>query len=505
MSGALVIGGGPEGLAAATALARAGLKTVLLEPGDDLRGAAAPLEVGSLHFPGALGASAPRPFAARELGLEALPRRADGDTFAPDPEGGAGLLLGSDVERSALELDRARAGDGAAYRTWSGEQQRLEATLAGLFDQPPPDPDAAGARELLPLLGTGLALRRHGARATLEAARLATLSLQDHLEERFASPHARAALAADGLEGVGLGPRAAGTTIAWLANRALRGAELAGGASALADAALQAARAAGAELRAGVAPETLLVEDGAVRGLRLADGESIEAELVLVALSPRRALLELVPPRSLPADVVRSASLLRDRGTTSLVLVAARGPVRARARAGLEPARVLLARDLAQLERAADACQDGRIAAEPWIDCALHVTSGRSVLCAKVHGTPYALQGGWGREERDGLARRALELLGAHLEGLEDPEAVRALAPPDLERELGLTGGHLRQADLVLDQMLFLRPMRACAGYRTPLRGLYLCGPGTHPGGTQPTSSGLLAARVALRDRRTQG
>lgn len=502
MSDALVIGGGPEGLAAATALARAGRRTLLLEPGSDLRGAAAPLEVGSLSFPGALGAFAPRPFAARELGLEALARRPGGDTFAPDPAGaGPGLVLSPDVERSAEELERARAGDGAAYRTWSAEQQRLEATLAGLFDQPPPDPDAAGARELLPLLGTGLALRRHGARATLEAARLATLSLQDHLEERFASPHARAALAADGLEGVGLGPRAAGTTIAWLANRALRGAELAGGATGLADAVLRAAQAAGAELRAGAEIETLLVEDGAVRGARLAGGESFEAELVLVALSPRRALLELVPPRALPPELLRSANHLRDRGTTSLVLIAARGALRARARAGFEPGRVLLARDLAQLERAADACQDGRLAAEPWIECAVHVAAGRSVLCAKVHGTPYALGGGWGREEREQVARLALERLRPHLEGVEDPEAVRVLAPPDLERELGLTGGHLRQVDLLLDQMLFLRPMRACAGYRTPIRGLYLCGPGTHPGGTQPTSSGLLAARVALRDR----
>jgi len=105
--------------------------------------------------------------------------------------------------------------------------------------------------------------------------------------------------------------------------------------------------------------------------------------------------------------------------------------------------------------------------------------------------------------EREAAADRAIKALGAFLPDLPGSILHRqVLTPLDLERTLYLTGGHHLHGDMSPDQLLFMRPVRGYASYRTPIRGLYLCGAGTHPGGGVTGANGRNAARQVIHDKK---
>ena len=119
-----------------------------------------------------------------------------------------------------------------------------------------------------------------------------------------------------------------------------------------------------------------------------------------------------------------------------------------------------------------------------------------------VQWVPHALDdAGWDRA-RDTIADRACALVDEVAPGFGDSVLHReVLAPPDLERVFGLTGGHIFHGAMTPDRLAFLRPIPGGGGYRTPLRGLWLCGAGTHPGGGVMGACGRNAARAILAER----
>ena len=124
--------------------------------------------------------------------------------------------------------------------------------------------------------------------------------------------------------------------------------------------------------------------------------------------------------------------------------------------------------------------------------------SGRHVMSVSVHHASYSLRAGWGDEQRNALGDLVERQLSRCFPGfLDRVVGRRVLTPTDLESEFGVTGGSLNHGELALDQFLFMRPVPTCARYATPLRGLWLCGAGTHPASTSG-AGGLLAAREIL-------
>jgi phytoene dehydrogenase-like protein len=103
---------------------------------------------------------------------------------------------------------------------------------------------------------------------------------------------------------------------------------------------------------------------------------------------------------------------------------------------------------------------------------------------------------------KESFADRCLDLLAQYAPNIRTAVIERqVLSPLDIERRFGLTGGNIFQGAMTLNQLFFLRPVAGYADYRTPIRGLYLCGAATHPGGGVMGTCGLNAAREILRDR----
>jgi phytoene dehydrogenase-like protein len=285
-----------------------------------------------------------------------------------------------------------------------------------------------------------------------------------------------------------------------------------GGPAALAAALTSAARSHGAEVRTGAEVTSVTVENGRATGVALAGGETIAATVVASGLDPKRTLLGLVDPEELGPTMVWRASNIRAFGATAKVNLVlsgvprfdgADGPADERLRG-----RILIAPGIDHLEQGADAAKHRRIAQAPLLEATIPTLSdpslasdGRHAMSVIVQGTPYSLREGTWDVEREGLGDLVVKTLEEYAPGLSDLILAReVLTPLDLERDFGLTGGHVLHAEPGLDQFFAWRPLHGYARYRMPIEGLYLCGSGAHPGGGVTGAPGANAAREILAD-----
>jgi phytoene dehydrogenase-like protein len=274
---------------------------------------------------------------------------------------------------------------------------------------------------------------------------------------------------------------------------------------------------AGGEIRVGRRVVRIIVREERVSAVALDNGDELQASLFVSALDPKRTFLELCDPLDLAPEFRWRMRHYRARGTLAKVNLALSALP---AFTGVPPealtGRVRVAPDLDYLERAFDHAKYGRFSPHPWIELTIPslldpslAPSGAHVLSAYVQFAPYALGGRSGAApggvpawdaQRDALGDTVVQTLEHYAPGLRSHVVAReVLTPLDLEREWGLTGGHVFHGELVLDQLLTMRPLLGWGHYRTPLTGLFLCGSGTHPGTGLTGGSGANAAREILR------
>ncbi|MGH2468413.1 MAG: phytoene desaturase family protein [Candidatus Limnocylindrales bacterium] len=532
---AIVVGGGHNGLVAGAYLARAGLRTLILEQRPEVGGQAVTDELRPgvrvptlAHTVGRLRPDVAATLGLAEHGLALV--QSEARAFLPLPDGRA-LTLWADARRSAGEIRRFSARDSAAWPAFDRQVRALGGYLGRLAATTPPDIGGPSAADALAGLRLGLGYRGLGREDARALFRWLPMGVADLLAEWFESEPLRALLAWSGVALTAMGPRAAGTAAVFLNERAGTDAGAAGqavvargGPGALSSALAGAARAFGAGIRTGAAVVAITHRDDAVSGVVLASGEEIAAPIVAAGLDPRRTLLELLDPTVLGPTLRWRAGNIRQPGRTAKVnLVLDDLPAFVGAEAGQAAAadrrlrgRIIVAPTIDDLERAADAGRDGRLPDGPalaleatiptLVDASL-APVGTHVLSAIVHGVPLRLRdAAWDAAARDRLGDAVVAALEQVAPGITARVSVRqVIAPPDLEADYGLGGGHPLHAEPGLDQWFAWRPLLGLARYRLPLRGLYLVGSGAHPGGGITGAPGANAAREILADRRRRG
>jgi phytoene dehydrogenase-like protein len=508
---AIVIGAGHNGLTTAAMLARSGRRVLVLERRDCVGGVAASEEfhpgyhgAGLLHDTGGLRPSVVRALELERHGLALRDRRPG---LLALGEGGAALYLSGETSEAAAAIAELSPTDAERYRGFRELIESLRPLVDQFLDNPPLDLIDVESNKLRDVARRALRLRRLGRKRMLEFLRLPPMSVADWLDEWFETGLLKAALAHAAVLGTFSGPRSPGTNFNLLLGECGAGPGVSGGAPALVAALDSAARRLGVEIRVDAAVERILTSTTGVRGVRLESGEELQASVVASACDPKRTLLEMLPHGIIPVRLEQRIRQFRARGTTAQVLLAIDGPVVFAGNAG-EP--VEFARtggDLDRIEQAYDPIKYRSIADAPILD--VHVPTvrcpdlappGHSVVSVLVHFVPYDLDAGWDEPQRERLGRIVVSQLERHLPGLISAvRGRRVLAPPDLDHHYGLTGGQIHHGDHALDQLL-VRPVPDCSRYRTPIRGLYLCGSGSHPGGGLTCAPGAHAARTILDD-----
>jgi phytoene dehydrogenase-like protein len=507
MTDAIVVGAGVNGLTAAGYLAKAGKKVLVVEKREVAGGLASTYELApgfrASMGPDDVGLLLPQVIAELELERHGL------ELFDLDPVAynatreGEGLLLWRDPQRSAEEIRRHSTKDAEAYRRFAELVDRLTGFLRPLLAKPAPAPEIETSADLVDLLRLGWGFRQLGTATMHELLRVLPMALSDFLGEWFEGDLLKATLAAPALEGNMFGPRAQGTSATFLYRRLGQPKLARGGAGAVTDALRAAFEARGGTLRTGAGVAEIVVENGRVTGVVLESGEDIRASTVLSAVAPRNTFKELLDPAELPPSFVSEIDNIRYRGVTAKVDLALSELPDFRGRPGKVPAThhrgvIYVGDSLDGLERASDAPKYGEMSERPvlritipsLVDPSL-AEGGKHVLSAIVQYVP---KGAASPEE---VGRRALEILAEVAPNVPDAViAQHVRTADDYERELGLPEGSWYQGEMALDQMFFMRPVPGWSRYETPIEGLYLCGPCTHPGGGPTGACGRNAAQA---------
>ncbi len=508
---AIIVGAGHNGLTAAAYLAQAGQRVLVLERRSVVGGSVVTEElwpgfrVDTVQHRGQLAADVVRDLNLTQHGLQMLTTHPG--LFAPQPDGGALWITPGRAAESIARFSKADA------QKWPGFFALLRKVAdflkhAYALTMPRlPQPDLAEAPALAQL---GLKLRGLGKRDMMEALRILPMSLDELLGEWFESDALKGALGALGVHGLTQGPLSAGTAYLLLHYWTLQDGPFRltakGGLGAISQALARAAAANGAEIRTSAEVGQICVADGRVTGVRLANGDELRARRVVSALDPKRTFLQLVGPLELDPHFVHAVHCIKMRGSFAKVHFALNGLPHFSAAPDTAAlgGTIVIAPSLRYLERAYDAAKYGGLSEQPYLEITLPSLNDPSLAPAGQHvmsvHMQYAAYRGENEDWRSEIVRRVIETLSVYAPDLQSLIShSHVLTPHDLEREYGLTEGNLHHGELMLDQFLFMRPVPGWAQYRTPIDGLWLCGPGTHPGGGVSGLPARNAAREILR------
>jgi phytoene dehydrogenase-like protein len=520
----IIIGAGHNGLVTAAYLARAGRRVLVLERRELVGGACVTEELwpGFKVSTAAYVNSLLRPEIIRELdlkrhGFQMLPRNPS--SFTPFPDG-RHLFLGPDAALNRREVGKFSVRDAEALPRYEKMLERVADFIEPLLLRTPPDPWSGRWRDLAALAGLAWRFTRLG-RDGARAIEILTGAARPILDHWFESEQLKVTLATDAIIGAMASPSTPGTAYVLFHHvmgecdgaRGVWG-YVRGGMGGISQALAAAARERGAEIRCRAAVKRILLSGGRAVGVALEDGTELRASAVVSNADANVTFLKLLDPRELPPDFVDAVRAI-DYTSPSLKINVALSELpdfKALPGGSAGPQHrgtIHICPGFDYLERAHDDAKYGRPSQSPILECTIPsvvdpsvAPPGRHLMSMFVQYAPTRLREGTWDDVKEQFADRCLEVLGEYAPNIRRAVIHRqVLSPLDMERVYGLTGGNIFQGAMHPDRLFFLRPAPGYAGYRTPVRGLYLCGAATHPGGGVMGACGYNAAREILRDR----
>jgi phytoene dehydrogenase-like protein len=522
---AIVIGAGHNGLVAACYLARAGLSVLVLERRHVVGGACVTEET----FPGFKVSTAAyvnslfhtaivRDLKLAEYGYEVLAR--DPSSFTPFPDGRS-LMMGSDADLTRKEIAKFSVRDAERYPRYEAMLERVAAVVEPTLTMAPPDLQRPRPADLRTLFSLGRAFRKLGDGAG-EAVEVLTGAARPILDRWFESEELKGTLATDAIIGAMASPSMPGTAYVLFHHvmgeaggaRGVWG-YMRGGMGGVTQALAAAARDLGVDIRCKAEVAGILVRDGRADGVALAGGDEFHAPIVASNADAHVTFLRLLERSELPAPFVADVERISYASASVKINVALSELPSFEALPGTEPGpqhrgTIHICPDQDYIERAFDDAKYGRPSAEPVLECTIPsavdptvAPAGKHLMSMFVQYAPYDLRDGPWDDQREAFADRCFDVLNEYAPNFKRAVLDRqVLAPPDLERVFNLTGGNIFQGAMTPGQLFAFRPAPGYARYRTPLRGLYLCGAAAHPGGGVMGTPGLNAAREILGRRR---
>ncbi|MEM4297226.1 MAG: NAD(P)/FAD-dependent oxidoreductase [Nitrososphaerota archaeon] len=518
---AIVIGGGHNGLVAAAYLAKTGLRTLLIERRGILGGASTSEELwpGYQISTGAyvislLSQKVVSDLKLKSYGFEVIVK--EPQIFVPFPDH-KHIFVWSDHRKTLQEIERFSKRDVMAYKRWVETWRSFSSIAEGLMLRPPPD-----ISELVQLIKMSRWAKRLRLKSEDVASELLYLTLCDArklLEEYFESEEVKAALVEDAVVGTFAGPRTSGTAYV-LAHHVIGGINgmrgawgyVKGGMVRLVDALRASCKSLGVEIATGAEVKRILVKNGRALGVELKDGRQIESKVVLSSVDPKTTFLKLIDEEHIEQGLRRKVLALKSEGVSMKLVGILNGLPRYRAYDSpcvgpQHRASALILPSIDYVDRAYADALHGKPSREPWMSINIHsavdplvAQEGTHTLSVFLQYAPYSLKGSWDEIKQD-YAKKVIELIEEYAPNIKEViKNLETITPLDIERRFGNWGGNIFHIDMTPDQLLNNRPLPGLSDYRTPIKGLYLCGASTHPGGGVSGAPGHNAALMVAKD-----
>ncbi|MBV9345366.1 MAG: NAD(P)/FAD-dependent oxidoreductase [Gammaproteobacteria bacterium] len=519
---AIVIGAGHNGLVNACYLARAGLQVLVLERNTFVGGAAVSRKLydgftysNCSYVCSLLRTEIIRALELPRFGLQIIPYEG-GCTLMRN---GEHLAIYDNHDALRREIARHSRHDAEAYERYVRDMLRHCRFIKPLLMREPPDPTSFRPRDIRELLFLARHFHGLGEARMYDTLRFYTMSCADMLEEYFESEIVKAHLAGSSIIGTALGPRSPGSAYVLLHHYmgSIDGAVGAwgfarGGMGAITQALASSLQASGGEIRTGAPVEEVRVQSGRATGVVLESGEEITARVVVSNLDVKRTFLKTVAAAHLPPEFLDRVRKFKIRGSSGKLNIALDGLPQFPAIPQGSPATrgdMHITDTLEMVERAYDDWKEGRWSSAPYVDMLIPTQidptmtpDGKHYMSVFVQYCPYQLaDGDWTAAKREAFGATVIDAIARHSPDFKELILHAEIRTPrEIEAEVGLTEGNIFQGELTFDQLLFNRPLPGYAQYRAPVRGMYMCGSSTHPGGGVMGAPGANAAAAILRD-----
>jgi phytoene dehydrogenase-like protein len=519
---AIVIGAGHNGLTNAAYLAKSGLKVLVVEKNDYIGGASVSRELheGWTYSNCSYVCSLLRPEIFRDLnlqkyGLQVLPYGGS-VTFMQNGDIFGGY---SDDDLARREIGRFSKRDADAYVRFARDVSKQCRFIKPMLLRTPPDPTSFKPKDLGELIYLFKRLYSLGEQTIYDTIRFYTMSVAEYLDEYFESDVIKAALSGSGIIGTGLGPYSPGTAYVLLhhymgeVDGSIGSWGFArGGMGSIAKALADAFRDHDGELLTDAEVSQIIVKGGRAKGVVLVNGDEHYAKNIVSNLDVKRTYQKLFDPKDLSEKVLKQVDAFKIRGSSGKLNIALDGMPEFPALGKDNP---LIYSDMhfidstERIERAYDDWKNGRWSRDPYCDTLLPTMTdptmappGKHYMSVFVQYAPVKLStGAWTDQDRDDFRSAVINQLAEYSPNLKDLIVhAEVRSPQDIENEIGLTSGNIFQGELTMDQMFFNRPFPGYAQYRGPVKGFYMCGSSTHPGGGVMAAPGANAAREMLHD-----
>lgn len=521
---AIIIGGGHNGLTCGAYLAKAGLKTLVLERRHVIGGAAVSEEivpgftfsvfsyVVSLLHPKII-----RELELRKFGLEVLPAN---DLFCPLGDNDY-IVFSDDMDKTQREFARFSKHDAEIYPEFSAYLEGAAKVVRQLLFETPVDPSRSDWKSFRRLASLVWRYRKVG-RNMYRIVDILTQSAYDYLSRWFESDIIKAILAYYASIGTYAGPKSPGS--AYVVLHHLMGEHegaggwgfVRGGMGSISKAIAESGKRFGMEVKTNTEITEMLIEDDRAVGVITKSGDQYRAKFFASNANAKVLYLNLIKPTLLPSDVLDEIRNYRTFSTAFKINVAAEAPPQYKSFdkdvCGFDyPTYVHIGPDIDYLERAYDDAKHGWYSRKPFITPVVPTMRDDTIAPAGKHvvhlfggHAPYTLRNASWDNERDNFVNTVLRTVDEVAPGFSNSVIdMQVLLPPDIEEILNLPDGHIFHGELSADQLFLQRPVPHFADYRTPIRGLYLCGSSAHPGGGVSGIPGHNAAREILKDWRS--